>query len=288
MIDHKTPARFAEVILPLDAPVEDVWRALTDAAALVSWFPTDAVVDARPGGSFVISWEGQWQWDMSVTDCDPLRRLRLLDRAARPFDASGNPLPQAAPVELALEITLEPRGRASTVLRLVHSGFGHGSVWDDELDGVTLGWNVELRALRHYLAHHRGRSRHAAHAHATSSRPLAELWDALTGPSGLIASGYRPDCREGDPCTLQLTTGDTITGRVTFARPGRQLIVSASELGEGLFRLSLDRAAGESMVQVWAFTWSESGDRVRALVDRIRPVVDRAVACSSSPGFASP
>ena len=175
--DHTTPSRSAEVTLPLDAPVEDVWRALTDAKALVNWFPTDAAVDARPGGSFVISWEGQWQWDMTVTDCEPLRRLRMLDRAARPFDANGHPLAQAAPVELALEITLEPRDGGGTVLRLVHSGFGHGAMWDDELDGVTLGWNVELRALRHYLAHHRGRSRCTAHVHATSIRPLAELWD---------------------------------------------------------------------------------------------------------------
>jgi len=276
--DHKTPSRSAEVTLPLDAPVEDVWRALTDAKALVNWFPTDAAVDARPGGSFVISWEGQWQWDMTVTDCEPLRRLRMLDRAARPFDANGHPLEQAAPVELALEITLEPRDGGGTVLRLVHSGFGHGAMWDDELDGVTLGWNVELRALRHYLAHHRGRSRCTAHVHATSTRPLAELWDGLTAASGLIASGHRPDFTEGDPCALRLTTGDTVTGRVAFARRGRQLLVTADELGDGLFRLSLDRAAGEAMVQVWVSTWTEAGDHGRSLVDRIRPLFDRAVA----------
>ena len=216
--DHKTPARSAEVTLPLDAPVEDVWRALTDAKALGNWFPTDAAVDARPGGSFVISWEGQWQWDMTVTDCEPLRRLRMLNRAARPFDANGHPLGQAAPVELALGSRSNRATAEAPFFASVHSGFGHGAMWDDELDGVTLGWNVELRALRHYLAHHGGRSRCTAHVHATSIRPLAELWDGLTATSGLIANGYRPDFAEGDPCALRLTTGDTVTGRVAFAQ----------------------------------------------------------------------
>ena len=208
------PARSASVTIPLDASVDAVWRALTDPEELVRWFPTNAVVDPRPGGAFVISWDGAWQWEMTITDFEPLKRLRMLDRQARPFDANGRPLDAEAPVELALEITLESSG-SGTVLRLVHSGFGHGAVWDDEIDGVTLGWNVELRALRHYLAHHRGRARHTAHVHATSGRSLGELWDALTAPSGLIASGYRPDLTEGDRCALRLatTTRWTVTSR---------------------------------------------------------------------------
>ena len=140
---------------------------------------------------------------------------------------------------------------------------------------MTLGWNVKLRALRQYLAHHRGRVRHTAHVHATSGRSLGELWDALTAPSGLIASGYRPDLTEGDRCALRLATNDTVDGHVAFARAGRQLLVTSTELGEGLFRLSLDRAAGEALVQVWVSTWAMSGDHVQALAARIRPVLER-------------
>ena len=58
---------------------------------------------------------------------------------------------------------------------------------------------------------------------------------------------------------------------------GRQLLVTTRELGEGLFRLSLDRAAGDAMVQVWVSTWATSDDHVRALVERIRPVLERIV-----------
>jgi uncharacterized protein YndB with AHSA1/START domain len=271
-------SRSAAITLPLNAAVEAVWQALTDPQELVHWFPTNAAVDPRPGGTFVISWDGAWQWEMTITDFEPRKRFRMLDRLARPFDANGRPLGNEPPVELALEITLEPSTRGGTVLRLVHSGFGHGDRWDDELDGVTLGWNVELRTLRHYLTRHLGRRRHTAHVHVASPRALGELWAALTAPSGLIAGGYRPDFIEGDRCALRLATGDLMEGSIAFAQRGRQLLVAADELGDGLFRLSLDRAAGEALVQVWVSSWTMSLAALQARRDRLRPVVERIVA----------
>ena len=276
---HATRGRSAVVTLPLDAPVETVWRALTDPQELVNWFPTNAEIDPRPGGTVVISWDGAWQWEMTITDFEPLKRLRMLDRLARPFDANGQPLGNEAPVELALEITLQPSERG-TILRLVHSGFGHGAAWDDELDGVALGWNVELRSLQHYVAQHRGRTRRTASAHATSARPLAHLWGRLTGTDGVIASGYAPGLSEGDACRLTLVTGDIVEGRVTFAAPGRQLVVDATTFAHGLFRLSLDRAAGEALVQVWLSTWAVDPEQVSAFQDRIRPALARVVAAA--------
>jgi len=267
------PSRSAEVTLPLDASVDAVWRALTDSRELVNWFPTDAAVDARPGGRFAISWDGQWQWDMTIADFEPLRRLRMIDRQARPFDANGTPLEQAAPVELALEITLEPREGGGTVLRLVHSGFGHGAVWDDELDGVSLGWNVELRGLAHYLAHHRGRTRHVAWAHVTLDASLEHAWQTLTSPAAVVTSGYRHDLTAGDTCTIALATGDVIEGRVVFAKPGRQLLVEAHNLGDALFRLSLDRAAGQVFAQIWLSAWTLPTNDVDAFAARTRSLL---------------
>ena len=43
-----------------------------------------------------------------------------------------------------------------TTLRLVHSGFGPGADFDEEYDGISQGWPVELRSLRHYLENHAG------------------------------------------------------------------------------------------------------------------------------------
>ena len=75
--------RSAAVTIALDVPVEAVWRALTDPNELVNWFPTNAAVDPRPGGAFVVSWNGQWQWEMAITDFEALAHIvagRVIDR----------------------------------------------------------------------------------------------------------------------------------------------------------------------------------------------------------------
>jgi uncharacterized protein YndB with AHSA1/START domain len=268
--------RAAAVTLEIDAPVDAIWQALTDPVELARWFPTDAVVDPRQGGTFAVSWEGQWQWDMTITDFEPLHRLRMVDRSARPFDANGQPMTGIAAATLALEIVLEGRG-GRTVLRLAHSGFGTGAQWDDELDGVTFGWNVELRGLRHYLARHRGRTRTIAWAHVASPRPVAEIWSQLTSPAGLIASGWTDRAQGGDAVSLRLTTGDAIEGRVIYSVEGRQLLIDAENFGHSLLRLSIDRAAGQSMAQVWLSSWTLPAHEVQALRARLRKALGRIV-----------
>ena len=275
--DPRATSRSIDLSVDLDAPVDVVWRALTDPAELVRWFPTDASIDPRPGGAFTISWEGQWQWDMTVTDVEPLRRLRMIDHRARPFDADGRPVAAAAVATLALEITLEALGD-KTRRRLVHSGFGSGSTWDDEIDGVHLGWNVELRGLRQYLTHHRGRARQIGWVHVSTRAALAAVWSRLVDERMIVTSALPAALREGDRCTLTLATGDRIEGPVVFYVPGRQLVIAAETLGDGLFRLSLDRAAGDVMVQIWISSWTRPAEETAALAARLRIVLDRALA----------
>lgn len=275
--DAPVAGRSVDVTIDLDAPVDVVWRALTDSEELVRWFPTDASIDPRPGGAFTISWEGNWQWDMTITDVEPLRRLRMIEQRARPFDADGRPVAAAAPAALALEITLEARGD-QTRLRLVHSGFGDGSTWDDEIDGVHLGWNVELCGLRHYLTHHRGRTRHIGWAHTSTAAAVDAVWSRLVDAGALVKSNLPATMREGDRCALRLSTGDLIDGRTVFFVPGRQLVLASETLGDGLFRLSLDRAAGRVMVQLWITSWTRPAEEIASLAARLRTALDRALA----------
>jgi uncharacterized protein YndB with AHSA1/START domain len=268
--------RTVTVSIDLDAPVELVWQALTDPAMLTQWFPTTAAVDPRPGGAYTISWDGQWQWEMVITDWQPHRRLAMVDREARPFDANGRALAAAAPVTLALEFTLDPTATGTT-LRVVQSGFGAGADWDDEIDGVTLGWTVELRGLRHYLRRHRGRTRRTACAHVVVDRPLDRIWPVLVGDAGLVVRCEPASIVEGSAVRLTLATGDAIEGEVLCVVPGRQLVVA--QRGDGsLFRLSLDRAAGRSMVQAWWSAWTEPAAAVDEFVGRLRAALDRLAA----------
>jgi uncharacterized protein YndB with AHSA1/START domain len=275
--DPLAPPRSVSLTIDLDAPVDLVWRALTDPAALVQWFPTTAAVDPRPGGPFTISWDGLWQWDMVVTTWEPNRRLTLRNPQARPFDAAGHAQAAAPAVELTLEFTLDAHGDRTT-LRLVQSGFGHGASWDDEVDGVAMGWHIELRGLQHYLAHHRGQPRSTAWASAVTGRTIAEAWSHLVGPSGIVRRGFSADLRDGDRCRLDLSTGDTLDGRVVWIYPGRQLLVAADNFSNALVRLSLDRAAGVTMAQVWLSSWRLPAQEVDAFGVRLRKALDRAMA----------
>ncbi len=132
---------------------------------------------------------------------------------------NGEPL--AGPSQqLAMEFTLETHA-GRTRLRIVHSGFGDGASWDDELESVSGGWQFELRGLRHYLEHHKGCDRHYAAAHLVTSLAADDVWTRLLGPAAFpIAEGSltqgehvvdpRPRRVTRSPARLRGTTPDTI------------------------------------------------------------------------------
>ena len=138
---------------------DEVWRALTQAEELVRWFPMEARVTPGVGGTMLWNWgEGQ-DWESRIDVWEPGRRLRLV---AGRCPALRHPGPALAagmsePARIAMEFTLETH-RGKTRLRLVHSGFGEGAAWDTEIEGISEGWQAELRSLRHYLERHRGRT----------------------------------------------------------------------------------------------------------------------------------
>jgi len=43
----------------IDAPVEAIWRALTDPARIARWWSDAAEIDPRPGGEGRLSWTGK-------------------------------------------------------------------------------------------------------------------------------------------------------------------------------------------------------------------------------------
>ena len=269
--------RAVEVTREFDAPPEQVWKALTDASEIIRWFSTHASIDLRPGGTYAISWDGHWRWEMTITDLEPGRRVRMVERAARPFDAEGQPA-EGTPVELILEYTVEARAGGGTTLRLVHSGFGHGGAWDDEVDGVTEGWKTELGVMGHYLSGHRGGQRRLVWPRATSDAPLPEAWRSWVSPAGLITSPVPANLQVGSRFTCALSTGDVITGTILYVRAGRGFLMSAEQFRGGVFRFFLDRAAGKTMISVILNAWDIPEADTRALESRLEAAMARLAA----------
>lgn len=269
--------RQVTMVLDLEAALEDAWRALTDARELTRWFPLTAEVDGRPGGTMVWDWGEKFHWVTRIDAWEPPHRLRLVQDVERPHDVDGNPLtdgsiPAAA---MAMEFSLETY-RGKTRLRLVHSGFGAGAAWDDELEGVRNGWAFELRGLGHYLARHRGKDRYVGWGNASSRASHATMWQGLLGPGGYEIEAAA--LAVGEPFAVRTPDGTRLTGVVRFHQPEREFVGTAQELDDGVFRLATWSGAGAVGVNVWVATWSPPHERqVLALGAAAQDFLDRTL-----------
>lgn len=269
------PTRAFQMSLDIDASPEDVWRALTEAGELVRWFPIDARVTPGVGGSMAWSWGEGWDWETRIDAWEPGRLLRLVQEDARPYDTQGRPLSpgEAEPARIAMEFILETH-QGKTRLKLVHSGFGHGAAWDNELEGITEGWQAELRSLRHYLHRHRGRDRHFGRAWLTTTTPRDTAWDRLLGPGGFRVSPTQP--AEGQAYEVTTPGGQRFTGTVELDLPRETLAGTVRELDDGWFRL-LTWTDGKGDTGVWAWVATYTGDdpRVREFRDQGQQALKR-------------
>ncbi len=264
-------SRTFSMSLDINATPEDIWRALTDAGELVRWFPLQARVTPGKGGSVFWGWDGHFAWESQIDAWEPGRRLRLIEN--RPaFDVNGEPLPGPSQ-QMAMEFTLETHA-GRTTLRFVHSGFSEGSTWDDELESVSAGWQFELRGLRHYLEHHKGRDRQHASVHHVTSLTAAEVWTRLLSPAAFVVT--EGHLAQGERIVIHAATGDVIAGTVAWHNPGRDLFVRVDDLEDGVFRLSTWHAGGQTGLQVWMTTYdARHAERVREFGARAQQLVDQ-------------
>lgn len=247
--EQNMAARSFEMTIDLDATPDEVWRALTDAGELVRWLPVQARVTPGVGGTMIWGWDDGFSWESRIDVWEPGKRL-VLTEDRPPTDIKGTPI-QGAPQKLAMEFTLETHA-GRTRLRLVHSGFGHGANWDDEIEGISAGWQFELRGLRHYLERHKGRDRLHAAVHGSAAVPRVKMWQRLLGPELFTIEGPLAD---GALCTISSAAGHRLHGRVFWHNPGRDLAVVVDEAGGGLFRISVWNAVGRTGAQVWLTTY---------------------------------
>lgn len=125
--------------LTLSAPRDRAWRALTDPAELLRWFPTHAAeVDLQPGGAVRFSWEGSG--DEGVID-----EVESGERLVFRWRIQGSDRPYT---RVAITLTDVPEGGT----RLVLTEDGFAAFADDERDDMitsnTSGWAEELEELR--------------------------------------------------------------------------------------------------------------------------------------------
>ncbi len=249
MIDNKTAGatRSVEATIEIAAPVDAVWKALTDAEELIRWFPLAARVEPGVGGSIWLGWGDLATWDSRIEVWEPNQHLRTTfgPQLKEGADAS---------VELAVDYYLESRG-GGTYLRLVHSGFGPEADWDEEYDGVRRGWRYELGSLRDYLERHRGTIRRVAWATVRLEVPWEEAWGLLTSRRGILQEGDLKGLKEGDRYSIQTASGLSLKGIVRLLDNGLEFAGTVENLNDGLFRMAVENCGQGSTALLWLATY---------------------------------
>lgn len=216
----------------IEAPIEAVWEALTDAAELERWFPLEAAVEPGPRGKIFMSWKNEFAGTSEILSWDPPHHLQT----------TWGYGPDPAQVT---DYWLEAAG-GRTILRVVTSGFPRGEPWDAWAEGTRRGWAFELRSLKEYLEHNRGQDRAVAYVRRRTPLDYAEAWARLERS----AAETRPP---GDPFDVH---------------PPVQYAAVLAEPAGSLFRLSLEPCApGISGVDVtlWLSVWGAAAAKVPEL-----------------------
>jgi uncharacterized protein YndB with AHSA1/START domain len=229
--------RSASGSIEIDAPVEAVWKALTDARELERWFPLDARVEPGEGGSIWMSWRNEFEGASKILTWDPPRHLRTT------WDMhEGDQPPQVT------DYRLESKG-GRTVVRVVTSGFPTDASWDDWVQGTIDGWAFELRSLKEYLERHRGQDRAVVYLRRRVPLGSEEIWERMASPGAL---GSRPLGAEP----------------VLEAAP-RQWAAIVEKLDGALMRAGSDPCGapgpGQRDVTLWLQAWGEARKELPAI-----------------------
>ena len=137
--------RAVEKTVEIEAPLDVVWRAITEEREVANWFAPVAKVEPGEGGSYFLSWGAGMEGTARISVWEPNARLQVAE--------------QHGDTEITVDYYLEATAGGHTRLRLVHSGFGADAKWDAYYDGTDAGWTYFLMHLKRHVEHFLGSTR---------------------------------------------------------------------------------------------------------------------------------
>lgn len=253
--------RSIEILLDIPTDAGAVWKALTDAKELEAWFPLQCRVKPGIGGAIWTSWNGAYDAEHPILAWEPGRHLRIGWAYTAQKGSVHGPM--------VVDFFIEGRG-GQTMLRVVHSGFGSGAVWDAEFDGTYGGWHFELRGLRHYLRYHAGKARRAVFLQKRAAvKSKLQVWKELLGSAGIDAAARRS---EGDRIVLAGPGGMELAGAVACDIPENTLGIALVDLNHAYMRFGMDPDSHEMKASMTATVTLSAWDVPESSLQRFEGV----------------
>ena len=255
--------------IEIDAPIEAVWKAITEAEEITNWFAEAARVTPGEGGTYWVSW-GEGQEGASRIDVwEPPRRLRTSHLPSQGgFDPEkGCSTPVEPETSIIVEYTLETRG-GKTLLRLVHSGIPVTPEWDGFYDGTDRGWGMFFQGLRHYLENRPGLTRKTVMIMQPVKTSLEDAWNRLTGAAGLAAKGTLQNLASGSRYAVTTSNGDEFQGEVILNMPPKTITMTVESLDNALLSATFEEMGGATYFYMTLATYGWTPERNEALRTR--------------------
>lgn len=260
MQDPKTPkTKVFDYSQYIDAPVETVWRAISEGDELKKWFPVDARIKPGIGGSIFLSWGPACEGEAPLVMWEPGQALGWTEQ-----HDNG-----AVQIAAEFRIATDPE-RGGTILRVVQSGFGQGQKWDDMYDSISNGWKFELKSLNHYLTRHRGKSRSPEWIPVPMPVPSDRAWSLIAASDGrgVLRQGSLSGYREGDQYAFTGPDDGAYSGRVLRSIDHKTFSGTVHELDDAILRIEVERSGTTSMVCVWLSIWGPRAPETAPIAKR--------------------
>lgn len=249
----------------ISADPETVWAAWAEPEHVRRWFADDARGELEEGGELVHAFEGHGEHRYSVVEVDAPNRL-VLDG-----EMDGRAFRQIVEIR---------RDGGSTVLRLVHSGFGPSDSDSEIVQGIDSGWSMALAALKFYAEWFFGRNKRMVSVFRPARfdyRTLLERHYLDAGGLGGWLTEGGSSISSGSPVELRLRGGRPLTGSVLVVTD-HEVSVSWDEL-EGVLELKAFGAGPDSRVLgVRLISWCDDDELVDDVEVELEEAVDRLVS----------
>jgi uncharacterized protein YndB with AHSA1/START domain len=190
--------RRVELEIEVPGTPEQVWDAIATGPGISAWLhPT--TVEEHEGGTFTFDMGGG-PASGTVAGWDPPHRFVQ--------ESEWTPV-SAPPARLATEWLVEAREGGTCVVRMVMTGFGDSTGWDEEIDGMAGGMRSALEHLRLYLTWFPGQRGTWIRVHGPAA---GDAWARIVKGLGIA------DPQVGERVE---TTGPSFAGVVERAAPSR-------------------------------------------------------------------